>query len=136
MLILLLYIYIIYAINTDSKYRLAKTPEKCLQESERGNKEMYLEACIQQRRHLSPFFASVVGILVVEAGTTLKRLASRLTKKWQQTYSKMCRYVESRIAITLVRATHQCIRGSRVTSHKISVQLLQWDNGAGLNLFR
>ena len=36
-------------LNTDSKSHSAKTPEKCLQEAERAKKQMYLEACFQQR---------------------------------------------------------------------------------------
>ena len=70
---------------------------------------MYLEACLQQRRHFSSFVALVDRLLGVEATATLKRLASRLATKWKQSYSKTCGYVNSRIAITLVRATHRCI---------------------------
>ena len=46
-----------------------------------------------------------------------------------------CGYVKSRVAITLVRATHRCIRGSRVPAHEISVQSLQWEEGARINQF-
>ena len=96
---------------------------------------MYLEACLQQHRHFSPFIASVDGLLGVEATATLKRLASRLATKWKQSYSKTCGYVKSRIVITLVRGTHRSIQGSRVPEHRISVQLPQWEDGAGLDLF-
>ena len=48
----------------------------------------------------------------------LKRIASCLTSKWNQPYSKTCGYVKSSIAITLVQATHKCIRGSRVPANK------------------
>ena len=89
---------------------------------------MYLEACLQQRQQFSP--------LGVEVMATLKRIASRLATKWKQYYSKTCRKVKSRIAITLVRATHRCIEGSRVPAHRISVQRPQWEDGAGLNLFK
>ena len=71
---------------------------------------MYLEACLQQRRHFSRFVALVDGLLGVDATATLKRLASRLATKWKQSYSKTCGYVKSRIAITLVRSTHRIIR--------------------------
>ena len=97
---------------------------------------MYLEACLQQCRHFSPFVASVDGMLGVEATATLKRIASRLATKWWQPYSKTRGYVNSRVAITLVRATHRCLCGSRVPAHRISVQRPQWEDGAGLNLFR
>ena len=106
-------------VNTDAKSHSAKTPYKCLQEAERRKKRMYLEACLQQRRHFFPFVASVDGLLGVETTSTLKRLASHLSTKWRQPYSKTCGYVESRIAITLVRATHRCIRGSRVPANGV-----------------
>ena len=68
-------------VNTDAKSHTAKTTEKCLQEAKRRKMRMYLEDCLQKRRHLSPFFASVNGLLGVEATATLKSLASRLTTK-------------------------------------------------------
>ena len=55
-------------MNTDTKSHLAKTPEKCLQEAERANKNMYLEACLQQRQHLLAFASSGDEVLGVEAG--------------------------------------------------------------------
>ena len=74
-------------------------------------------------------------MLGVEVMATLKMLASRLVTKWKQPYSKKCGYVKISIAITLVRATHCCIRGSRVPVHRNSVQRPQWEYGSGLNLF-
>ena len=67
---------------------------------------MYLEACLQQRRHFSPFLALVDRLLGVEPTDTLKRIASRLATKWRHPYSKTCGYVKIRVAITLVRTTH------------------------------
>ena len=99
-------------------------------------KKMYLEECLQQCRKISPFVTSIDGILGVEAADNLKRIATRLTTKWHKLYYRTCRYVKSRIAITLVRATHRCIRGSRVRTHNISMQRPQWEYGAGINLFR
>ena len=125
-----------HMFDVDAKYHSAKTPDNCLQEAERGKKRMYLEACLKQRSHFTPFVASVDGLLEVEGTETLKRLASRLATKWRQPYSKTCGYVNSSIAITLVRATHRCIQGSRVPAHRISVQRPQWEDVAGLNLFR
>ena len=112
-------------VNTDVPMHRNKDPVSCLHDAERGGKRMYLEACLQQRRHFSPFVASVDGLLGVEATATLKRLASHLATKWKQSYSKTCGYVKSRIAISLVRATHCCIRVSRVPAHWISVQRTQ-----------
>ena len=97
---------------------------------------MYQEACLQQSTNFSPFVASMDGFMGVEATATLKRLVSRLATKWQQPYSKTRGYVKSRIVTTLVRATHCCIRGSMVPAHQISVHRPQWEDGAGMNLFR
>ena len=96
---------------------------------------MYMEACLQKRRHFSPFVASVDRLLGLEATSNLKSIASRLATKWWQPYSKTCGYVKSRVAVTLVRATHHCLRVSRVPAHRISVQQPQWEDGAGINLF-
>ena len=122
-------------VNTDALSYLKKAPEKCLHEAEKVKKKMHLEACLQQLRHFSPFVSLVDGLLGVEATATLKRIASRLATKWRQPNSKTCGYVNSRVAITLVRATHRCLRGSWVPAHWISVQQPQWGDGAGLNLF-
>ena len=101
-----------------------------------GKKKMYLEVCLQHPRLFYPFVALVDRLLGVEATATLKRLACSLANKWKQSYSKTFGYAKGRIAITLVRATHRCIRGSLVPAHRNSVQLPQWEDGAGLNLFR
>ena len=110
-----------HVVNIDAPTYLEKAPEKCLNKAEKGKKRMYLEACLQQRRHFYPFVASVEGLLGVEETATLKRKSSRLATKWRQPYSKTCGYVKSSVAITLVRATHRCLRGSRVPAHRISV---------------
>ena len=99
----------IRVVNTAANSYWENSPERCQEEAERIKKKIYLEACLQQRRHFSPFVASVYGILGVEATATLKKIASCLASKWKQPYSKTCGYVKSRIAITLVRATHRCI---------------------------
>ena len=52
-----------------------------MEEAEKSKKKMYLECCLQQRRHFSPFVASVDGLICVEATATLKRIVSRLAPK-------------------------------------------------------
>ena len=125
-----------HVVNTDVPTHRTKDPVRCLHKAERGKKWMYLEACLHQRQHFPPFVASVDGLLGVEATATLKRLAICLATEWKQFYSKTCGYVKNRIAITLMRATHHCIRGSWVPAHRISVQQPQWEYGTGINLFR
>ena len=122
--------------NTDALTHRKKDPEKCLHEAEQGKKKMYLETCLQKRRHFSSFVNLVDGLLGVEATVPLKRLSSRLATKWRQSYLKTSGYVKSTIAITLVHTTHTCIWGSRLPEHRISVHQSQWEYGVELNLFR
>ena len=72
-----------HVVNIDAKSHSEKTLEKFLQEAERENKKMYLETCLQQRRHLSPFIASVNRLLGVDATDPMKRIASCLATKWR-----------------------------------------------------
>ena len=72
-----------HLLNTGAKSYWEKSPEKCLEEAENSKNKMYLERCLQQRRHFSPFVTSVDGLLGVEATATLKSIASRLASKWQ-----------------------------------------------------
>ena len=99
-------------VNTYSVSYLKKNPGKSLMVSERNKKCKYLDSCLQKRRHFSTFVVSVGSLLIKEYEAMLKRLAIRLAKNWMQPYSQTCRYVRSRVAITMVKATHRCIRES------------------------
>ena len=81
-----------------------------------------------------PFVASADGQQGVEAGATLKIIASRLATKWQKSYSRTFGYFKSRININLLWSTHRCIQGSRMPERQISAQRPQWEDSAGLNL--
>ena len=94
-------------VNTDTKSHAGKPLEKCLQETDMGKKRVYLEACLQQRKKFSPFSAAVDGLLGMEVTAILNRIYSHLATNWYQPYSRTRGYVKSRIAITLVRATHE-----------------------------
>jgi hypothetical protein len=60
---------------------------------EREKKKKYLEACLEQRRHFSPFVASTVGLL---------KLSALLTEKWEKPYSKIYGYVNARMSNAMV----------------------------------
>ena len=77
-------VHYMQVVNTYALTHRTNDPERCLHKAERGEKRMYLEACLQQRRHFSPFVASVDGMLLVEATATLKKLASGLATKWKE----------------------------------------------------
>jgi hypothetical protein len=87
----------------------------------------HLGACLEQRRHFSPFVLSEDGLLGKEAKMLLKKLSAPLAKKWEKSYSKVCGHVNARMTIAIVRATHLCLRGSRIpTSKTCNNRLPQW----------
>ena len=109
-------------VITDAESYIYKTQEKSLEVIEKDKKRKYLDYCLQQRLQFSQSVVSVNIMVGTEVKLTLKRLDSRLATKWQQPYSWTLYYIWSRVAITMVRATHHCIRGSRVLAIWDSVQ--------------
>jgi hypothetical protein len=122
--------------DVDAKSNLSKDPDKVLAAHEREKKKKYLGACLEQRRHFSPFVVSTDGLLGKEAKILLKKLSARLAEKWEKPYSEVCGYVNARMSIAIVRATHLCLRGSRIPTSKMCNRLPQWEDKAGLGLFR
>ena len=72
-----------HVVKTDTVSYQSKTPKKCLETADCKKKEKYLHACLNERRHFTPFVASVYGLPGVEADATLKHIASRLAKSWK-----------------------------------------------------
>jgi hypothetical protein len=93
-------------------------------------------ACLEQRRHFSPFVVSADGLLGKEAKILLRKLSAMLATKWEKPYSEVCGYGNARMSIAIVRAAHLCIRGSRIPTGKMRNRLPQWEENAGLGLFR
>jgi hypothetical protein len=122
-------------VDTDAKSYNSREPDKVLKSAEKVEKNKYLEHCLQQRRAFTPFVILVDGLLGYEAKNLLKRLAFHLAEKWQKPYSVTCGLVKSRISLACVRATHQCLRGSRTPFHTISCEI-QWEDGAGTGIYR
>jgi hypothetical protein len=62
---------------------------------------------------------------------------SALADKWEKPYAVVRGYVNARMSIAIagVRATHICLRGSRVPTSTMSTRRPQWEDKAGLSLF-
>jgi hypothetical protein len=55
-----------------------------------------------------------------EAKVLLKKLSAMLAAKWEKPYSEVCRYLNARNIIAIVRAAHLfCLRGSRIPTRKM-----------------
>jgi hypothetical protein len=121
--------------DSDAKSCSKQDPAKVLELQEKKKKRKCLEACLERRRHFTPFVCSVDGMLGREAKTFALRLAAKLTNKWEKSNSQVCGCVNARLSTAIVRATHLCMRRSRVPVHKIRIRYPQWEDGAGLSLF-
>jgi hypothetical protein len=113
--------------DTDAKSYLAT--------QEREKKKKCLQSCLEQRKHFTPFVVSTDGLIGREAGELLKRLSLWLADKWERPYLVVRGFVSARMSIGIVRATHLCLRGSRVPLSQIS-RRPQWEDRAGLSLLK
>ena len=122
--------------DLDSKSYRKTSPEKALAKQEKEKKDKYLSACLERRKHFTPFVVSADGLKGKEALALLRRLAAMLSDKWQRPYADVCGYVNARMSIAIIRAMHLCIRGSRVPATLISNRRPLWDDKAGVGLFQ
>jgi hypothetical protein len=95
-----------------SKSNQSKDPYKVLATHEGEKKKKYLEACLGQRHHFSPFVVSTDGLPGKEAKSLLKKWSALLAKKWEKPYMEVCGYVNAGMSIAACRANHLCLRGS------------------------
>ena len=102
--------------------------------AENEKKRKYLDACLEQRRHFTPFVVSCEGLFGKEATFFMKRHAKKLADKWRRSYSSTIGLLRTRFAINLVRSKHRCIRGARTSLDTVSYQV-DWEDGAGLRFF-
>ena len=122
--------------DTDQLSYLLTPPSKVLKSQEGSKKKNYLEACLEQRRHFSPYVVDTYRLLGEEAKSINKRLGSKLAEKWKSPYSTVMEFVNARVSVAILRATHLYLRGSRVPYRHISTKRSEWDDGAGLSMLR
>jgi hypothetical protein len=126
-------IFDIRVTDTDAQSYRGQEPLKVLANQEKAKKAKYLDACVARRRHFTPLVFSVDGLRGPETTAAMKKLASSLSHKWERTYSQVAWYVRSRVALTLVRATHVCLHDARDPSARAKHSV--WDSGSGLALY-
>jgi hypothetical protein len=122
--------------DTDAKSYRHRDPVKVISTEEEEKKWKYLKSCLEQQCHFTPFVCSTDSLLGREVETFAKQLTAKLATKWQKTYSQVCGYVKARLSIAIVHATHLCLHGSRIPVHLISTCHPQWEDEAGLTLFK
>ncbi len=88
-------------------------------------KKRHYEQRIREVEHSSftPLVFSTTGGLGPAASTTYKRLASKLSDKWNQPYSSTMGWLRCRLSFSLLRSSIMCIRGARSSAHKFQSDL-------------
>ena len=121
--------------NLDAATYFNRDPDKVLLLQEKQKRTKYSKACTEQRRDLSPFVVSTDEMIGKSVKKILRSLAQILAEKWDSPYSNVCGFVNSRMGISIARATNRCIRGARTPSCRMSIPTPHWEDGAGLKLF-
>lgn len=120
--------------DSDQKSWVSKTVERVLAINEKEKKDKYLESCKTAWMHFSPFVSTVDEVLAREAKHLLKRLILHLWIKWDTPKSVITNYVETKMSMAILKATHQCLRESRVDKKIFGRSIGQ--DGSSLGLYR
>ena len=101
--------------DLDCQSYFQKTAAAVLRSREKDKKRKYSAACAKYRRDFLPFITSADGLLGHEATALLQLLSSRLAERWDKPYPPVRGFLNLRVSLALVRASHLCIRGSRLS---------------------
>ncbi len=107
---------------------------KILARRAKEKKDKHLQACLERRRHFTPLVFSTDGLRSPEADAACKRLAALLATKWKRTYSQVCAFVRSRVAISLARSVSMSLRGPKDPTARL--RSYNWEAaGTGLGIY-
>ena len=101
--------------DPDQPSWISKPVEKVLEINEREKKKKYLEDCLAARKTFTLFVTAVDGVLGREATLFLKQMKKHLKVRWDVSSSMIANFIDTKVSIAILRATHQCLRGSRVS---------------------
>ena len=73
-------------------------------------------------------------MLAREASTLLKKIGRTLSAKMGRPYSSIMGYVRTKVSFAILKATQQCIQGSRTPATRISSSFSTLEDGAGIAL--
>jgi hypothetical protein len=91
----------VWVMTVDAKSNCSKIPDKVLEWHQKEKKWKYLQACMNQCYHFTPF------IVFYGKKIVMKKVSGLLAEKWSWLYSVICGYIKARrMSIDAVRATH------------------------------
>ena len=109
-------------VNTDAQSYASRPVAAVLETVAKAKKAKHHQACIERRADFTPFVVSTDGVLHREAEHFLKRLAARLSAKWQKPYSQTMYFVSVCLFVAILWATVHCLRGARRKMHGLFLE--------------
>ena len=106
-------VFDVRVIDSDAPSYSHMSPKAVLRSAETAKKNKYSSACESIHTSFTPLCFTIDGLVGVEANTFLKKLAERLSLKWDQPYSQVIYWIRKRLSFALLRATGLCLRGTR-----------------------
>ena len=105
------------------------TPGRVLLNVEVEKKNKYADACPTQRAYFTPLCFSVIGLAGSEATCFLRRMACRLSTRWDKSFAEVLSWIHARLAFAILRASVLCIRSSRTKWRSLGLE-----DGAAIDL--
>jgi hypothetical protein len=104
--------------NLDRISYTSQDPEKAPLQQEKLKRQKYQDIYETHREPFRPFLAFPEGTLAPEATKIIQHLAHITAHKQLMPYSAIVKHLRLCIVITLVKAAHHCLRGSRKKCHQ------------------
>ena len=108
-------------VDTDARSYTSRSPMDVLTSAEREKRNKYTAACEERRAIFTPLCVSVDGMMGKDAARFLRRLADRLSCKWEKNYSRVIGWIRTCMSFAILRASILCLRGSRTKWRTIIV---------------
>uniref|UniRef100_A0A1X7UHG6 Uncharacterized protein n=1 Tax=Amphimedon queenslandica TaxID=400682 RepID=A0A1X7UHG6_AMPQE len=121
-------VFDVRVIDSDAPSYRHMSPKAVLKSAETAKKNKYSSACESIHTSFTPLCFTIDGLVGVEANTFLKKLAERLSLKWDQPYGQVIYWVRKRLSFALLRATGLCLRGTRS-----KLRSIHFEDGAGIS---
>ena len=121
-------VFDISVIDSDAPSHVSRPVEAVLKSAEREKKSKYNSACEDRHSSFTALSCTVDGVLGTEFSHFIKKLADRLSRKWDQSYNLTLQWLRTKLSFALIRATNLCLRGSQSKWKSIG-----FDDGLGIN---
>ena len=90
-------------VDTDAPSYCSHSPQAVLSSAEAEKKHKYLEACLSRHAGFTPLCFSNDGMFGIEVDFFLRRMADRLSAKWERSYGAVIGWIRSRLSFAVLQ---------------------------------